>query len=51
MFIIEYYNEREMLWKGAGSGTFYDKSQANKVASKNAAMSDGLVRFRVTSAV
>ena len=49
MFFIEYYNERELLWKGTGDGAFYDKSQARKVAAKNAAMTDGCVRFRVSS--
>ena len=50
MFTISYWNEREAQWKGTGSGTFYDKSQAIARMRGMAAQCDYCVRFRVTEA-
>ena len=36
-----------MEWKGTGSGTFYDKSQARQHMRKLSEMCDYCVRFRI----
>ena len=51
MFTIQYWNEGSFEWKGTGSGTFFDKSQAIARMRGMAAQCDYCVRFRVTEAV
>ena len=50
MYHIQYWNEGSFEWKGTGSGTFYDKSQAIARMRGMAAQCDYCVRFRVTEA-
>ena len=49
MFHIQYWNERDMEWKGTGSGTFYDLSQAKQRMRSLSQQCDYCVRFRVDS--
>ena len=47
MFTVQYWNGHDLAWKGTGSGTFYDKSQAIQKMKALAEMTDFSVRFRV----
>ena len=46
-YTIQYWNERDMEWKGTGSGTIYDKSQARNRMRAMADQCDHCVCFRI----
>ena len=46
-YTIQYWNERDMEWKGTGSGTIYDLSHAKQRMRALAQQCDYCVRFRV----
>ena len=49
MYSIQYWNERDLVWKGTGSGTFYDLSSARARMRALSQQCDYCVRFRVDS--
>ena len=51
MFTIQYWNPAAAEWRGTGSGTIYDKSQAISRMRAMADQCDHSVRFRIESVV
>ena len=46
-YTIQFFHGLEGVWKGTGSGTFYDLAQAKQVMRKQAEMCDYMVDFRI----
>ena len=46
-YIIQYWNERDMEWRGTGSGTIYDRDFARARMRAMSEMCDHCVRFRI----